>query len=101
MVMSILENPKQQKLPNLCLAYLGSLHSKKTTDKQAIRVASMSTLGFIIDDPSSPNEFSEKVLIHFGKGALTSCTSSYKPRCSFIATLNYECLEAFASLPKR
>lgn len=74
---------------------------KKTTDKQAVRVASMSTLGFLIDDPSSPSEFSEKVLIHFGKGALTSCTSSYKPRCSFIATLNNECLEDFASLPKR
>ncbi len=73
----------------------------KVTDRQALRIASQSTLGFTIDDPSSPQEFAEKVLIHFERGALSSCTSSYQPRCTFTVTLNMECLEAFASMPKR
>lgn len=73
----------------------------KITDRQAMRISSQSTLGFTIDDPSSPIEFAEKVLIYFEKGALTSCTTSYQPRCTFTVTLNNECLEAFAAMPKR
>lgn len=73
----------------------------KITDKQAARLTAQCTLGFVIDDPSSPAEFAEKVLIHFEKGVLTSCASSYQPRCTFMVTLNMECIEAFASMPKR
>lgn len=71
----------------------------KVTDKQAMRIATQSTLGFSIDDPS-PLEFAEKVLIYFERGALTSCASSFRPRCTFMVTLNMECLEAFACMPK-
>lgn len=73
----------------------------KITDKQAARLSSLSTLGFLIDDPSSPREFDEKVLSHFERGTIMSCASSYQPRCTFTVTLNMKCLEAFASLPKR
>lgn len=71
------------------------------TDKQAVRLASLSTLGFVIDDPSVPSEFSEKVLAHFEKGVMMSCASSYQPRSTFTVTLNMKCFEAFAALPKR
>lgn len=73
----------------------------KITDKQANRLASLSTLGFLLDDPSSPSEFAEKVLIHFSKGGDTSCLASYEPKCTFIATLNLKCFQAFASMSSR
>jgi hypothetical protein len=73
----------------------------KITDKQALRIAEQSTLGFTIDDPSSPLEFAEKVLMYFERGTLTSCKSSYRPRSTFTVTLNMECLEKFACMPKR
>jgi len=73
----------------------------KTTDKQATRLASQSSLGFLLDDPSNPGEFSEKVLIHFEKGHVMSCVASYQPRCTFMATLNMECFKLFSAMPKR
>ena len=73
----------------------------KITDKQATRLSSLSTLGFVIDDPSMPNEFCEKVLAHFEKGMIMSCAASYQPRCTFTVTLNMKCFETFAALPKR
>lgn len=86
-----------QSLLGLCKNFRVS----KITDKQAARLTSMSTLGFLIDDPSSPTEFCEKVLTHFEKGVITSCAASYEPRCTFMATLNMNCLEALADMPKR
>ena len=73
----------------------------KITDKQANRLVSLSTLGFLLDDPSSPGEFAEKVLIHFAKGSDSSCSAYYEPKCTFTATLNMKCFEAFAAMPKR
>lgn len=73
----------------------------KVTDKQAMRIAEQSTLGFTIDDPSSPQEFAEKVLIYFERGALLSCMSCFRPRCTFTVTLNMDCFEKFACMPKR
>ena len=73
----------------------------KITDKQTARLASRSSLGFVIDDPSSPSEFAEKVLLHFEQGSSDSCSADYEPRCTFMVTLNMECLEAFTRMPKR
>lgn len=73
----------------------------KISDRQASKVASLSTLGFLLDDPSSPSEFAEKVLLHFEKGIQTTCAATYQPRCTFMVTMNMDCMEAFASMPKR
>lgn len=78
-----------------------SFRPTRITDKQAAKLASFNNLGFIIDDPSSPNEFSEKVLSHFEKGVVMSCASTYLPQCTFMVTMNMKCFEAFAALPKR
>ncbi len=86
-----------QSIFGLCSTFRVS----KITDKQAAKLASQSTLGFLIDDPSSPSEFCEKVLTHFEKGVTMSCTSQYRPRCTFTITMNMNCFEAFAALPKR
>lgn len=79
----------------------GKYRMAKISDRQALRIASKSTLGFLLDDPSSPSEFAEKVLLHFEKGIQTSCSATYQPRCTFMATLNLNCIEAFAAMPKR
>ena len=50
---------------------------------------------------SSPGEFAGKVLIHFAKGSDSSCSASYEQKCTFTATLNMKCFEAFAAMPKR
>lgn len=73
----------------------------KITDKQASRLAALSTLGLIIDDPTTATEFNEKVLTYFNKGLVTSCSGTYEPRCTFMATLNMECMREFAEMPKR
>lgn len=36
-----------------------SFRASKITDKQANRLSSLSTMGYLLDDPSSPNEFAE------------------------------------------
>ena len=40
-------------------------------------------------------------MIHFAKGSDSSCSASYEPKCTFTATLNMKCFEAFAAMPKR
>lgn len=86
-----------QSILGLCKGFRPS----KITDKHATRLSVLSTLGFLIDDPSMPSEFCEKILLHFDKGLSSSCASSYEPRCTFTTTLNMKCFEAFAALPKR
>jgi hypothetical protein len=86
-----------QSIMGLCKGFRPS----KITDKQATRLSVLSTLGFVIDDPTAPKEFCEKVLLHFDKGLSSSCASDYEPKCTFTVTLNIKCFEAFAALPKR
>ena len=40
-------------------------------------------------------------MIHFAKGSDSSCSASYEPKCTFTATMNMKCFEAFAAMPKR
>lgn len=86
-----------QSILGLCKGFRPS----KITDTHAARLSVLSTMGFVLDDPSMPTEFCEKIRLHFDKGLSSSCSSSYEPKCTFTITLNMKCFEAFAALPKR
>lgn len=73
----------------------------KITDTQAIRLASQTTLGFLIDDPSDISEVSEKILLHFERGSVASCAATYQPRCTFMLTMNTQYLRELAQLHNR
>lgn len=73
----------------------------KITDAQATKFATQTTLGFVIDDPSDASEIAEKYLIYFEKGMRASSASTIEPKCTFITTMNMNCLESLARMPKR
>lgn len=73
----------------------------KITDAQATKFSTQTTLGFVIDDPTDANEIAEKYLVYFEKGARSSSSSTMEPKCTFITTMNLNCLESLARMPKR
>ena len=73
----------------------------KITDAQATKFATQTTLGFVIDDPSDASEIAEKYLVYFEKGMRASSASTAEPKCTFITTMNMNCLESLARMPKR
>lgn len=86
------------------LSMIGTQNSHFLTsvsDNKSYKLTSTTTMGIVIDDPSDVKEISEKILIHFERGTATSCKFSYKPRCTFITSVNQECLNKLASLPPR
>ena len=83
------------------LSMIGTQESHFLTsvsDNRSYMLTSTTTMGIVIDDPSDIKEISEKILIHYERGTVTTCKSSYKPRCTFITSMNKEVLE---SLPPR
>lgn len=86
------------------LSMIGTQNSHFLTsvsDNKSYKFTSTTTMGIVIDDPSDVKEISEKILIHFERGTAASCKFSYKPRCTFITSINKECLDKLASLPPR
>ena len=71
------------------------------SDNRSYKLTSTTTMGIVIDDPSDIKEITEKILIHFERGTVTTCKSSHKPRCTFITSVNHEILNKLASLPPR
>ena len=65
----------------------------KISDVQSLRRASTTTLGIVIDDPTSATEISKKVMAHFERGTSESCQAIHKPRTTFITTVNQDCLK--------
>ena len=88
-------------------AYLGLLgvnqanKVKSITDKEDYKLSSRMTLGIVIDDPSSPAELGEKLLSHFQRGERATCSSRHIHRCTFITSVNQECLDGLARMHPR
>ncbi len=85
------------------LSTLGVQHANcvsKISDVQSLRRASTTTLGLMIDDPTSANEVSRKILLHFECGTSESCQAIHKPRTTFITTVNQGCLNGIAKEPR-
>ena len=78
-----------------------SYHPSKITDTQGIKLASQMTLDFAIEDPSKTSDVAEKILIFFEKGSMVSHAGTYEPMCTFLMTMNLECMDSLASLPNR
>ena len=94
----------KSKATRASLALLGMesanfLHS--VSDTKAMKVTAKSTIGIVIDDLTDHSQIAEKILHHFEHGKSTTCSATYTPRCTFITTVNRECLERLASLPPR
>lgn len=94
----------KSKATRASLALLGMedanlLHS--VSDTKAMKVTAKSTTGIVIDDPSDHSQIAEKILHQFEHGKSTTCSATYTPRCTFITSVNKECLERLASLPPR
>lgn len=94
----------KSKATRASLALLGMesanfLHS--VSDTKAMKVTAKSTIGIVIDNPTDHSQIAEKILHHFEHGKSTTCSVTYTPRCTFITTVNRECLERLASLPPR
>lgn len=70
----------------------------KITDVYATKFATQTTLGFVIDDPSDAGHIAENILVNFEKGTCLSSTSSLSPRCTFMATMNMNCITSLASM---
>ena len=66
------------------------------SDARAFAYTSQTTLGIVIDDPSDLKEISKKLLYHFSKANATTMHYSYKPRTTFISSMNVETLDKLA-----
>ena len=73
----------------------------KITDAQGVKLASNTTMGYVIEDPSDVADVAEKILTYFEKGSVVTRAGTYEPRCTFLMTMNLECLNTLAQLPKR
>ena len=73
----------------------------KITDVFATKFATQTTLGFVIEDPSDPAQIAEKILIYFEKGTYSSSSSSLSPRCTFMTTMNANCISSLSRMHKR
>ena len=86
------------------LSMLGTQHNHFLTsisDTKSTQVTSTTTLGIVIDDPTNVKEIAEKIMHHFERGISTSCANTYTPRCTFLTSVNMECLKKLAALPPR
>lgn len=61
-----------------------SYRPSKITDTQGIKLASQTTMGYMIDDPSDVNDVAEKILVYFEKGSYVSRAGTYEPKCTFL-----------------
>ena len=66
------------------------------SDARAFAYTSQTTLGIAIDDPSDLKEISKKLLYHFNKANATTMHYDYKPRTTFISSMNVETLDKLA-----
>ena len=73
----------------------------KITDVFATRFATQTTLGYVIEDPSDPGQIAEKILVNFEKGTYLSSSSSLNPRCTFMTTMNMNCIASLSNMHKR
>ena len=65
-------------------------------------MTSQTTLGIIIDDQTKAEEVAHQILDHFDKGkSSTSCAATYTPHCTFLTTLNQQCLDELVAMPPR
>lgn len=90
--------------PERALSLLGVQNANfinTLSDHKATRVTSQTTLGIVIDDPTKAEEISRKILHHFDKGKSSTCAATYTPRCTFMTTLNQQCLDEVVAMPPR
>ena len=71
------------------------------SDRKATRLSSQTTLGIVIDDPTKANQIMHKILHHFDQGKSATCAATYTPHCTFLTSVNQQCLDELASLPPR
>ena len=71
------------------------------SDRKATRLSSQTTLGIVIDDPTKADQIMHKILHHFDQGKSATCAATYTPRCTFLTSVNQQCLDELTSLPPR
>ncbi len=70
---------------------------QSTSDLVFSHLASQSTLGFVLDDPSNVSILSEKILNHFEGKAVVSFSKNKRPACTFTASINLPCRKKLAA----
>lgn len=64
-----------------------------STESKMRSLTSKTTLGVVLDDPKDANELSQKILYHFNLAKACSQTTTVLPKCTFIASMNFDCLD--------
>jgi hypothetical protein len=62
------------------------------TDSKTRSITSQTTLGVVFDDPKDANEISDKILYHFDMAKSCSQAATTVPRCTFLTSMNLDCL---------
>ena len=79
-------------IPLALLGVHNTIVLKQISNTKAALRTSSTSLGIVIDDPTDPVEISEKIMQHFGKGNVEVLYSKYKPKRTFISSMNEGCL---------
>lgn len=53
----------------------------------------------VIDDPRNDKELASKIIFHFEQAQVANFTREYRPRTTFIASMNLPCLQRMAGDP--
>lgn len=68
------------------------------TDSKAKALTSSTTLGVVFDDPKDASDIADKILHHFDMGKACSQNATYEPHCTFITSLNDDCLSKLTKM---
>ena len=88
-------NVGKSKVTKAALSLLGVDHCNFITyasNSKTRKITMETTLGITYDDPKEPNEIAEKILHHFDFGKSCNTASTTQARCTFITSLNEDCL---------
>lgn len=63
-------------------------------------MASVTTLGYVVDDPTKPQDVGEAAKKFFNEGSNINCNEEWTPRCCPIFAINHHVVE-WLSKPER
>ncbi len=68
----------------------------EVSDSRSFEFTSQTTLGMVIDDPDEMKQVAKKLTYHFQKSTASTKTYEYKPRTTFIVSMNKDTLQKLA-----
>ena len=69
-----------------------------STESKMRSLTSQTSLGVVLDDPKDANEISQKILYHFDLAKACNHTTTVLPKCTFITSMNFDCLDKLCRL---